>query len=241
MLLKFWTSRKHWRPSGSKKPSRLVSMGKRCPSACAFTSLEIWCTQEHAGLSDGVVVLAHMDYRDPLVDKIWAAVREGMGSTKPLQILAGHSHRRGYRCGCRRLMLCNDVLNMSCRNQSLVETSSTSKQAARQVCIRHLAESYNFKRTDALRSVARLIKLLAKLQPCKTHQGLCSGETALSLGKGRKSKASCARIILAPLPCHKVYEAGCKLDTATWQSAAHSSSALHGSMRLEPGSVFKEV
>ncbi|CAE7531907.1 unnamed protein product [Symbiodinium sp. CCMP2456] len=51
----------------------------------------------HRTLCDGVVVLAHMDFRDALVDKIWAAVRQGMGPSKPIQILAGHSHIRGYR------------------------------------------------------------------------------------------------------------------------------------------------
>ena len=53
--------------------------------------------QEHAPICDGVVVLAHMDYRDQLVDKIWAAVRKGVGAAKPLQIVAGHSHIRGFR------------------------------------------------------------------------------------------------------------------------------------------------
>jgi len=46
---------------------------------------------------DAVVVLAHMDYRDTLVDVIFQAIRRRMGAKKPIQILAGHSHIRGYR------------------------------------------------------------------------------------------------------------------------------------------------
>ena len=44
------------------------------------------CCQAHRTLCDGVVVLAHMDFRDALVDKIWAAVRQGMGPSKPIQV-----------------------------------------------------------------------------------------------------------------------------------------------------------
>ena len=67
-----------------------------CPRRLAPCSV---CFQAHRTLCDGVVVLAHMDFRDALVDKIWAAVRQGMGPSKPIQILAGHSHIRGYRRG----------------------------------------------------------------------------------------------------------------------------------------------
>ena len=51
------------------------------------------------GLSseDAVVVLAHMDYRDDLVDFIWRSLRLRLGETKPIQVFAGHSHIRGYR------------------------------------------------------------------------------------------------------------------------------------------------
>jgi len=46
---------------------------------------------------DAVVVLAHMDYRDDLVDLLWQSIRARVGKSKPIQILAGHSHIRGYR------------------------------------------------------------------------------------------------------------------------------------------------
>lgn len=48
---------------------------------------------------DAVVVLAHMDYRDDLVDLLWQSIRARVGKSKPIQILAGHSHIRGYRPG----------------------------------------------------------------------------------------------------------------------------------------------
>eukprot|EP00438_Fugacium_kawagutii_P036532 Skav217623 [mRNA] locus=scaffold2172:625524:635804:+ [translate_table: standard] len=51
---------------------------------------------EHAA-TDGIVILAHMDYRDALVDHLWQSLRDRVGSTKPIQIFAGHSHIRGYR------------------------------------------------------------------------------------------------------------------------------------------------
>ena len=46
-----------------------------------------------------MVVLAHMDYRDDLVDLLWQSIRARVGKSKPIQILAGHSHIRGYRLG----------------------------------------------------------------------------------------------------------------------------------------------
>ena len=49
---------------------------------------------------DAVVVLAHMDYRDDLVDLLWRTLRSRVGETKPIQVFAGHSHIRGYRWGC---------------------------------------------------------------------------------------------------------------------------------------------
>ena len=47
--------------------------------------------------NDAVVVLAHMDFRDELVDLIQSTVRKHLGPQKPIQILAGHSHIRGFR------------------------------------------------------------------------------------------------------------------------------------------------
>ncbi|CAK9081025.1 unnamed protein product [Durusdinium trenchii] len=46
---------------------------------------------------DAVVVLAHMDYRDDLVEVLHSAIRQRVGPQTPIQILAGHSHIRGYR------------------------------------------------------------------------------------------------------------------------------------------------
>eukprot|EP00435_Cladocopium_sp_Y103_P047309 s784_g13.t2 len=51
----------------------------------------------HAAQVDAVVVLAHMDYRDGLVDLLWRSLRSRVGETKPIQVFAGHSHIRGYR------------------------------------------------------------------------------------------------------------------------------------------------
>lgn len=47
-------------------------------------------------------VLAHMDYRDPLVDVIHRSIRQ-RHATMPIQVLAGHSHIRGYRRAHDRL------------------------------------------------------------------------------------------------------------------------------------------
>ncbi|CAL1139669.1 unnamed protein product [Cladocopium goreaui] len=51
----------------------------------------------YAAHVDAVVVLAHMDYRDDLVDLLWRTLRSRVGETKPIQVFAGHSHIRGYR------------------------------------------------------------------------------------------------------------------------------------------------
>lgn len=45
---------------------------------------------------DAVLVLAHMDYRDPLVAVILSAVRDVVGVTVPVQFITGHSHVRAY-------------------------------------------------------------------------------------------------------------------------------------------------
>mmetsp|Transcript_90789 Transcript_90789/g.189802 ORF Transcript_90789/g.189802 Transcript_90789/m.189802 type:complete len:595 (-) Transcript_90789:54-1838(-) len=47
--------------------------------------------------SDAIVVLAHMDYRDELVEVILTAIRGVLGEAKPVQFITGHSHIRGWR------------------------------------------------------------------------------------------------------------------------------------------------
>lgn len=44
-----------------------------------------------------ILVLAHMDYKDPLVDVILDKVRSVVGDTMPVQFITGHSHIRAYR------------------------------------------------------------------------------------------------------------------------------------------------
>jgi hypothetical protein len=45
---------------------------------------------------DAVLVLAHMDLHDPLVDTILAGIRQIKGKTMPVQFITGHTHHRGY-------------------------------------------------------------------------------------------------------------------------------------------------
>jgi hypothetical protein len=45
---------------------------------------------------DAILVLAHMDAVDPLVYKIWDAIRALVGLSMPIQFITGHSHRRHY-------------------------------------------------------------------------------------------------------------------------------------------------
>eukprot|EP00980_Cylindrotheca_fusiformis_P018314 scaffold5972_cov127-Cylindrotheca_fusiformis.AAC.1 len=48
---------------------------------------------EHA--VDAVLVLAHMDLKDPLVDVIRKAIRDIAGAEMPIQFITGHTHYRG--------------------------------------------------------------------------------------------------------------------------------------------------
>jgi len=52
---------------------------------------------EHAPAVDAIVVLAHMDYRDTLVNVILDGIRKVVGPRFPVQFLTGHSHLRGWR------------------------------------------------------------------------------------------------------------------------------------------------
>lgn len=45
---------------------------------------------------DAVLILAHMDYRDPLVSVLLKAVRDIVGEHMPVQFINGHSHVRGF-------------------------------------------------------------------------------------------------------------------------------------------------
>mmetsp|Transcript_38787 Transcript_38787/g.121189 ORF Transcript_38787/g.121189 Transcript_38787/m.121189 type:complete len:541 (-) Transcript_38787:190-1812(-) len=53
--------------------------------------------KDHGARSDAVVILFHIDYRDELVEVVLGAVRAALGKSKPVQVLAGHSHTRGWR------------------------------------------------------------------------------------------------------------------------------------------------
>lgn len=53
--------------------------------------------KDHGAQSDAVVVLFHIDYRDELIEVVLRAIRAGVGEKKPVQVLAGHSHIRGWR------------------------------------------------------------------------------------------------------------------------------------------------
>lgn len=46
---------------------------------------------------DAIVVLAHMDYDDPLVHTILAKIRIICGNEMPVQFITGHSHEREYK------------------------------------------------------------------------------------------------------------------------------------------------
>eukprot|EP00546_Thalassionema_frauenfeldii_P014904 CAMPEP_0178910380 /NCGR_PEP_ID=MMETSP0786-20121207/9067_1 /TAXON_ID=186022 /ORGANISM="Thalassionema frauenfeldii, Strain CCMP 1798" /LENGTH=610 /DNA_ID=CAMNT_0020582629 /DNA_START=89 /DNA_END=1918 /DNA_ORIENTATION=+ len=46
---------------------------------------------------DGILVLAHMDLQDPLVDVIRKALRKYAGDTMPIQFITGHTHYRGTK------------------------------------------------------------------------------------------------------------------------------------------------
>ena len=45
---------------------------------------------------DAIVVLAHMDYANPLVKTLLAAIRSRVGPSVPVQFLTGHSHVRAF-------------------------------------------------------------------------------------------------------------------------------------------------
>jgi len=45
---------------------------------------------------DAILVLAHMDYIDPLVSIIHTSIRALVGPEMPIQFINGHSHRRGF-------------------------------------------------------------------------------------------------------------------------------------------------
>jgi len=45
---------------------------------------------------DAILVLAHMDYIDPLVAVIHKSIRALVGPEMPIQFINGHSHRRGF-------------------------------------------------------------------------------------------------------------------------------------------------
>ena len=45
---------------------------------------------------DAIMILAHMDLVDPLVDVIRKAIRGHVGKDMPIQFITGHSHYRGY-------------------------------------------------------------------------------------------------------------------------------------------------
>lgn len=53
--------------------------------------------RDHGNESDAIIILAHMDYRDELMDALLKGIRAEVGSSKPVQVLAGHSHIRGWR------------------------------------------------------------------------------------------------------------------------------------------------
>jgi 2',3'-cyclic-nucleotide 2'-phosphodiesterase (5'-nucleotidase family) len=58
---------------------------------------EEWFTQALKGEEyDAILVMAHMDVQDPLVDVILAAIRRKAGSNVPVQFITGHTHHRGY-------------------------------------------------------------------------------------------------------------------------------------------------
>jgi 2',3'-cyclic-nucleotide 2'-phosphodiesterase (5'-nucleotidase family) len=58
---------------------------------------EEWFTQALRGEEyDAILVMAHMDVQDPLVDVILAAIRLTAGSDVPVQFITGHTHHRGF-------------------------------------------------------------------------------------------------------------------------------------------------
>lgn len=52
-------------------------------------------TLKNVATIDGILVLAHMDMKDSLVDVILSALRKHVGDTMPIQFITGHSHYRG--------------------------------------------------------------------------------------------------------------------------------------------------
>jgi NADPH:quinone reductase-like Zn-dependent oxidoreductase/2',3'-cyclic-nucleotide 2'-phosphodiesterase (5'-nucleotidase family) len=58
-----------------------------------------WFTSALAdtGSYDALLFLAHMDYKDPLVDVLHRAARSLVGDAVPMQFVTGHSHIRAYR------------------------------------------------------------------------------------------------------------------------------------------------
>lgn len=45
---------------------------------------------------DAILILAHMDVRDPLCELLFQRIRQLAGSTMPIQFITGHTHRRDY-------------------------------------------------------------------------------------------------------------------------------------------------
>lgn len=66
-------------------------------SSCVNSGWFRDAVDHHSTSVDAVVILAHMDYRDELVDVILTEVRRIVGQKKPVQFLTGHSHIRGSR------------------------------------------------------------------------------------------------------------------------------------------------
>jgi len=67
--------------------------------------------RQHSSQVNAIVVLAHMDYEDPLVRTILQQIRSVVRAALPIQFLTGHSHTRGwvqldafassYEAGCK--------------------------------------------------------------------------------------------------------------------------------------------
>ena len=53
--------------------------------------------QRQQGSFETIVVLAHMDYLDPLVGVLHRTIRAIVGPDMPIQFITGHSHRRGFK------------------------------------------------------------------------------------------------------------------------------------------------
>eukprot|EP00913_Durusdinium_trenchii_P032643 g30553.t1 len=84
-----------------ESPSRLkrftVARDVKEDTAEAKQKCQEMQTRLKAMREDEEELLAHMDYRDDLVEVLHSAIRQRVGPQTPIQILAGHSHIRGYR------------------------------------------------------------------------------------------------------------------------------------------------